>query len=302
MADLDDFDLDAEARKRDGEPEAQRKVDEPDLAFGESPPRRGGVLPLALIGVALAAGLASVLFVLRPAALFRPAVTPAPSTMPTPPPTLPAPIPSEEAPAVALPPLADSDAFVRDQAKALSAHPQLARWLAASGLVRTLTVSVQNVAEGRSPANFLRFLVDSPRFAVVQRGGRLTADPKGYQAYDDLADGVAALDAAECVRVYRLLAPLFGAAYAELGYPAAEFPKTLGRAFDAIRETPVPDGDTELRKGRVFYEFVDPRLEGLNFAQKQLIRMGPRNLRLIQGKAAEIAAALVPAPPPRSTP
>lgn len=292
MADLDDFDLDPEARRREGEPGPEREGDDTDLSFGDTTPRRGGSLLIVWMAVALVAALAGVLFVLRPAALFRSAEKPAVATPPTPLPPVPSVSASEE-PAVPLPPLAESDAFVREQAKGLSSDAQLARWLAAPGLIRTLTVSIQNVAEGRSPAPFLQFVVASPRFAVVEKGGRLTADPKSYAAYDAFADGIAALDAAECTRVYGLLQPLFGAAYAELGYPAGDFPKTLKRAFDALRETPVPDGDVELRKGRVFYEFVDPRLEGLSFAQKQLIRMGPRNLRLIQGKAGEIAAALL---------
>jgi hypothetical protein len=311
MADFDDFDLDKEKRRRDAEPERERNVelerdthaDEGDLPLGELPPelRRPGSPPIVWIALALVAALAGVLFVLRPAGLFRSAEKPAalapprPSIAPlataTPPP----------APGVDLPPLEESDSFVRDQARNLSTHPQLAAWLAAQGLVRTLTVSVQNVAEGRSPAPFLGFLVPSPRFGAVQKAGRMVADPASYAAYDGFADGIAALDAAECARVYRLLQPLFGAAYAELGYPAAGFPKALARAFDTVRETPVPD-EIALRKGPVFLELADPRLEALNFAQKQLLRMGPRNLRLIKGKVGEVAAALEPPATPPASP
>ena len=39
----------------------------------------------------------------------------------------------------------------------------------------------------------------------------------------------------------------------------------------------------------VAYEFADPRLQSLSSAQRQFLRMGPRNVRLIQAKLREIA-------------
>lgn len=273
--DLEDFEIDGERK--------DPPVDG-DEAPTPLPPRRPPVPPgLLAAGGLLLTALIAVFFLLRkgdkPPAPSVPMVeaTPAPSA------------PTEAQPI--LPALAESDAYVREAAKALSSHPQLGAWLAAPDLVRTLTVVVQNVAEGRSPSRFLPFLTPSTRYAAVQKGRLLVADPKSHAAYDAFADGVAALDAAECARVYRLLAPLFGTAFAELGYPATEFEKTVPRAVDVLRSTPVRD-DMTLRQGKVFLEFADPKLESLRLAQKHLLRMGPRNARLIQGKAAEIAQAL----------
>ena len=273
--DLEDFEIDGE--RKDPPLDADGLLIPP-------PPRRPSVPPgLLAAGGLLLAALVAVFFVLR-----KPA--PAPTVSPAVMEATPVPTPLGETP-VSLPALAESDAFVREAAKALSAHPQLGAWLAAPDLVRTLTVVVQNVAEGRSPSRFLPFLTPSTHYAAIQKGGLLLADPKSHAAYDAFADGVAALDAAECARVYRLLAPLFGAAFAELGYPATEFEKTVSRAVDVLRSTPVR-GDITLRQGKVFLEFADPKLESLRLAQKHLLRMGPRNARLIQGKAAEIAQAL----------
>jgi hypothetical protein len=44
--------------------------------------------------------------------------------------------------------------------------------------------------------------------------------------------------------------------------------------------------------GATRYAFENPRIERLTAAQKQLARMGPRNVRTIQGKLREIALAL----------
>ena len=199
--------------------------------------------------------------------------------------------PSAEA-SIALPSLEESDAFVRDLARGLSSHPQLGAWLAARGLVRILTVAVQNVAEGRSPAPFLPFLTPSIRFQAVERQGRLLADPASFAAYDEFADGVASLDASECARVYKILSPLFATAYGELGSPAGTFEQAVARAIDVLRAAPVPDGDILLRRGPVFLEYGDPKLEGLSLAQKHLLRMGPRNARMVKAKAEEVAQAL----------
>ena len=40
------------------------------------------------------------------------------------------------------------------------------------------------------------------------------------------------------------------------------------------------------------YAYSDPKLESLSPAQKQLLRMGPRNGQAIRGKLQEIAALL----------
>jgi hypothetical protein len=42
----------------------------------------------------------------------------------------------------------------------------------------------------------------------------------------------------------------------------------------------------------VSYKYDDPKLEALTLAQKQLLRMGPRNVRLIQAKLREMAPYL----------
>jgi hypothetical protein len=42
----------------------------------------------------------------------------------------------------------------------------------------------------------------------------------------------------------------------------------------------------------VYYQFADPRLEALPGAQKQLVRMGPENTRLIKNKLRSLLDAL----------
>ena len=46
-----------------------------------------------------------------------------------------------------------------------------------------------------------------------------------------------------------------------------------------------------LRATSVTFQFADPELEALSPAQKHLLRMGPRNMRLVQHKMREFARA-----------
>jgi hypothetical protein len=77
----------------------------------------------------------------------------------------------------------------------------------------------------------------------------------------------------------------------------------LERAIVELLKTPVVEGPIPLEQKKVMYEFADPSLEGLSAAQRQLLRMGPRNVRLVQNALRSVGAQLgIPTdrlPPPR---
>jgi hypothetical protein len=197
-----------------------------------------------------------------------------------------------------MPPVAESDGFVRDLLSSLSTHPELARWLEAPGLVRTFAASVLNVAEGRSPAVLVPFLAPKQKFILMDKGGRLVADPKSFAAYDALTEGVASLDTAGVARAYRTALPLLSAAYRELGYPDGNFDALLERALGQLLKAPIPEGEPTLVKGPMGFRYADPALEGLSFAQKQLLRTGPANAKRLQQKLRELYRELGFTPQP----
>jgi hypothetical protein len=284
--DLDDFDL---------EPTRRQEDEETVRPYRPGSARRAGLLfPATLAAVAVAAiGLLAVLFF-----VFR---HPAPKASPTPVPLSTAAAPLAEAgpaatPGPPLPPLDASDDFVRQLAAGLSAHPELARWLARASLVRTLTAVVVNVADGETPRPHLPFLAPKQRFRAARRPARLVVpDPAGFAGYDLFGDAVASVDATAAANAYRTLAPLFEAAYVDLGHPEGGFPAALDKATRALLAVPVLRDDVELVPHAIGFRYADPRLEGLTPAQKQFLRTGPRNVRLVQGKLRELAAALAPA-------
>jgi hypothetical protein len=191
-----------------------------------------------------------------------------------------------------LPALDLTDPVVRELLRGLSSRPELAAWLATDGLIRTFVASVDNIANGRTPAPHLRRLAPSRPFVVEARGSDFVIDPRSYARYNGIAETVASLDADGLARVYATLHPRLQEAYQELGYPGSDFDAAMERAIARLLSTPQLGETVQVRQAPVLYKFSDERIESLSPAQKQLLRMGPRNVRLVQDKLREIGRAL----------
>lgn len=192
---------------------------------------------------------------------------------------------------VDLPPLPESDSLVRELVRQLSSHPTVLAWLATDNLLRRFTAGIQNIASGRSPAAHVRQLGPSEPFAATERGDERVMDARSYRRYNAFADAVASVDAKGAAKLYATLRPRLDQAHAELGTESG-LDATLERAIYVLLQTPVVERPIRLQEKGVNYVYADPRLEELTPAQKHLLRMGPRNMRLIQGKLREIALAL----------
>jgi len=192
---------------------------------------------------------------------------------------------------VTIPPLDESDPVVRELVRKLSEHPTVIAWLSTKGLIRNFTVVVANIADGATPAKHLTALRPSAKFRVVQRDSRATIDPRSYDRYAPIADAVASIDPMGASRLYGTLKPRIEEAYRELG-PDRPFDRTLERAIVSLLQTPMVDGPIALEPKGIGYAYADERLETLSSAQRQLLRMGPRNVGIIERKLREIALAL----------
>ena len=258
--------------------ELEKTPDEPP------PPRRSaGVWILVALLVGAAAIAAYIVFGHRPSA-----PVPAAERAPAPKPEI-RPLGGDAAPIV-LPPLNETDALVRELVKKLSSHPRVAAWLATDDLIRSFTTAVTNVAEGKTPARQLPALRPSSGFRVLERGGDLIIDPRSYERYDSLAAAAASMDAEGSARLYATLKPRIEEASRELG--VSPFDRTLERTIVLLLSTPVVDGPIRVEPRGIGYGFADPKLEALTGGQKQLLRMGPRNMRVVQTSLRAIALAL----------
>jgi hypothetical protein len=224
--------------------------------------------PLIVAGAAaLAVAAAAVWYLRRPAAPPPPAPGEAAAPKPT------------DAP---LPPAEKTDAQMRKDLASLSPMPEWARWLAASDLLDRFVVVVDNVAEDVNPRKQLDFIKLAP-----QRAEKL--DPTRY---DLIALVIASVDSKGLAQVVRDLHPLLESAYHKLGYPDRSFDQVAAKALQRIVDAPVVEKTPGLVPKGANFAFADEKLEALGPVEKLLVRMGPRNTKLIQNKAREIAAAL----------
>jgi hypothetical protein len=281
MSDLQDLDLRGEPASFDPEP----------------PPRRASSVWVAVTLLAAAAG-AAVYFAFvwrRPAPPAQTATAPA-GTAPAASPPL-----GGKGDQITLPPLDASDTLVRTLVQALTESPAVMAWLPTNGLIRNFTVVVSNIAEGATPAKQLKVLRPAAPLRIATRDGSTYIDPRSYDRYARIADAAASIDAAGAAKLYATLKPRIEDAQRDLG-TADSFDHTLERAIVALLSTPVVDGSERLKPKGIGYGYADDRLEALTPAQKQLLRMGPRNVRVIKTKLRDFALALgIPAshlPPP----
>jgi hypothetical protein len=232
----------------------------------------------------------------------RPSSSPPAVTVPAPAPQATVPErpagPLVQAADIDLPPLAQTDPIVRELVARLSSHPTMAAWLATKGLIANFTVTTLTIAEGRTPVQFLRPIAPRGRFRTRSAGDELFVDARSYDRYNPHADAIAALDAVGTASLYLTLKPRISDAYRELGYPEGDFDRVLERAIGVLLQTPALDEKVALEPKGVSYAYSDPKLESLSPAQKQFLRLGPRNSQAIRAKLEEIAALLKLQPEP----
>jgi hypothetical protein len=255
----------------------------------EPTPRPSGWMVAALLVVVVSVGIAVYfIYTRRP-----PASAPAPVAKAA------APVPKPVRPlggnpeSVDVPPLGESDQVVRDLVRQITSNAAALSWLTTTGLIRNFAVVVENLVEGVTPAKHLAILRPKSPFRVVTHDGQLFIDPGSYERYNALADAAGSIDPDGAARVYATLKPRIEEAYGELGLPPGSFDRALERAIVSLLQTPIVDGPVRVEPhGGVGYEYADPRLENLTAAQRQLLRTGPRNVRIVQTALRRLALAL----------
>ena len=198
-----------------------------------------------------------------------------------------------------LPPLENSDSFVRESLTGLSDTAIWRSWLKTPQPVRKFAQFAENLSRGKVPHKYFQFLKPSGAFSVRSEGGdQYYLDPAGYKRYDAIARTIDSLDAEQVVSVYTTLEPLLDTAWSELKPQQAansshDFDNILLAAIKKVRSAPVIHKRIQLTRPSVMYQYADPRLEKLNAVSKQMLRMGPKNTRLIQKKLDDIEQRLL---------
>ena len=219
-------------------------------------------------------------------------VEPAPRPPAAPPPpavTRPAPAPPERAAPV--PPLAESDPYVRDQLAPLALP---ADWVARDQLVRRLAVLVDNATRSELPHRQLQFLRPGGAYRVLERDGRIYPDPANAARFDPLLDLLESISPATAASLVVSIEPILAAALRELGTEATPREAVL-EAIDRALEAPEPPREPVLVRPKVLYRYADPALEALPPLDKQLMRLGVRNHARMRAYLVDLRRAMVDA-------
>ena len=192
---------------------------------------------------------------------------------------------------IELPDLDTSDTWLREVVSALSNHPLLARLLATQGLIRNAVLSVEQIGEGRTPADPLSVLRPSSRLTILGTdSGRI--DPKSYARWDGATASLTSINPADAAQVYVNIKPLLDQAYRDLGHPNGDFDESVVRALRVLAATPEIATDPELLRRPSYFEHADPALRALLPVQKQLLLTGPANRQKVLSWLKRLAAAL----------
>jgi hypothetical protein len=197
------------------------------------------------------------------------------------------------------PPAEKGPAEPQEMVEAISSDPSFRSWTAKGDVVQRWTVVTVDLANDAPPRRLLDFLAPKGDFAVVKKGDRYFIDPASYKRYDGLAAAINSIDPDEAVAAYRKLHDVLENAYHALGYPGSTLDWVTSRAMQHLDLGNVLEGDVEVVPGKKkgIFLFADPRLEKLGAVEKQFLRMGPRNSRIMLAKLHEIARQI-----PLSTP
>ncbi|HIG65646.1 MAG TPA: DUF3014 domain-containing protein [Methyloprofundus sp.] len=192
-----------------------------------------------------------------------------------------------------LPELTKSDTkFSQD---VLSISVQLQAFLFKRQVIRKSVFSINDIAEGmRPPVKRLRELFFSKPFTVTQVDDKMYISKASYRRYDQLAQALNSIDNQAAVDLYQKYLPLFQQVFVEFSYPQNYQVLDIMKAATAkILDVPIISGKIEVIRPTVRYKFANPKLEKLSALDKQMLRMGPENTRLIQNKLRKLVEALI---------
>lgn len=276
--------------------------------------KSGGDFPVVklLLAVAVLAGLLlfwyfgsgdeepveAVAVPVKPAVIPEPEVAPAPDIPERPEPepvTVVVPDPQTVEPPVPppLPTPEEADEMLREQLEVAGADAQLNGLIGAEDPMDVSAKLLDGASKGTILRKILPASAPTQAFSTVGEGEEIYMSPEGYQRYNAYADSIASLDTNSLVDGFHNLRPLYERAYEQLGLDPADFDNAIIRTLDLILATPEIESPIALERESVMYTYADPELEALPEIQKQLLRMGPDNIRRIKAQAQQLRDGLL---------
>ena len=223
----------------------------------------------------------------------------APPPEPTPSPIMtaieePAPEPSEPPPPPPepvedpLPRLEESDDAVRDAVGDIPLGTAGQQYLIPGNIIERSASLIYLMAQGDVPYKLLPVSRPKAAFPIRDDGTQVVTDPAGFERYDALTQWLQSLDLKSLLSSLEWFIPLFKEAWSYYGEDPAAFDMAVVITLDLVIATPEIDlSEARLTRKEAVWIFEDPAIEGLAPIQKQVLRMGPENAKILKAKAAE---------------
>jgi len=189
-------------------------------------------------------------------------------------------------------PLDVSDLAIKAAVIEAIRSPQISRLLVNEGLLQKFVINVNNLANQEITLKDNLLVPPTQSFSVYNQADRVWIDRSSFQRYSPYIDAIETVSADDLLEVYQSYKPTLVEKFAEIARPGDELDDTLMRAINELLNTPLVPVPIEVYSESVMFKFADPKIEALSEPQKQMIRMGPDNMRRLKDVLRELKAEL----------
>ncbi len=218
-----------------------------------------------------------------PEPLSAPVVAEIEESIPQPPPPPPAPV---EEP---LPRLEESDDAVRDALGDIPLGTAGQQYLMPGNIIERSASLIYLMAQGDVPYKLLPVSRPKAAFPISDDGTQVVTDPAGFERYAALTQWLESLELEPLLSSLEWFIPLFREAWSYYGEDRTAFDMAVVMTLDLVIATPEVDlSEARLIRKEAVWIFEDPAIEGLAPMQKQVLRMGPENAKILKAKAAQM--------------
>ena len=159
-------------------------------------------------------------------------------------------------------------------------------------IIANLVASITNTAQGRLPENVSLLTPPIQEFGVFKKADNHFISPESFTRYNVYAQTFDQIDTSDLLALLAQYEPQILTNFEQIAEPNADFTDTLITAINRLLDTPSVNLPIPVVSDSAMYKFANPQLEALLPAQKQLLRMGPDNMRMVKAKLRDLRTAL----------
>ncbi|WP_100658478.1 DUF3014 domain-containing protein [Alteromonas flava] len=181
-----------------------------------------------------------------------------------------------------------SDAAITSALLEIADTPVIGRFLVDDSLLQRFVVTVSNLASEDIAPNHQLLEAPQQSFKVYRQADREWIDAASYKRYTPYVDALETLENEKLLSLYQRYESDIKQSFSEIAQPGQEFDEMLVEAINVLLDTPEIPTPVEVYRDSVMYKYKDERIENLSLPQKQMLRLGPDNMRRVKAKLREL--------------